>query len=226
MIIHFISRLHFIDFLALMSVINRTADEKRSLLAKAVFGLDRRLQSRSGVFCYSSDPKCIFRISLTELQSPATLDWWTTLPQGAKVAELHLWNEQLPLLSEYESPVAWALALSRSLANSLRLFSAYLAEHPELDSVRAIKADMALGAPEMTERLLSLTARYGFTPCGEPFATPGFGRRLGENILISMMILARNPGGFRLSMLRRTRVRVFMRREVLDQRFKPVRLAP
>ncbi len=213
-----------------MSLRNPTADaktprfqnpRKQTLLAKAVFGLDRRLQSQSGVFCYSSDAKCIFRVSLTELQSPATLDWWTTLPQGAKVAELHLWNEQLPVLSEYGSQVAWALAFSRSLANSLRHLSAYLAEHPELDSVRAIRADMALGAPEMTERLLSLTARYGFTPCGEPFANPGFSRRLGENIWISMMVLARNASGFRLSLLRRARVPVFMRREVLDQRFKP-----
>jgi hypothetical protein len=198
----------------------RTDPASPSLFSKAIFLIDRQLQSHGGVFCYSSDPKCVFRISLTTLQSPAMLDWWTTLPAGATIAELHLWNEQIPLASEYDSAIAWALAFGRSFALSLRLLSAYLAENPQLHGVQAIRGDMALGAPEMTERLLGITGRLGFRPCGgHDGGGAGLARRIGENILISMMILARNAGEFRFSTLRRTRVLVFMPREVLDRRY-------
>ncbi len=78
---------------------------------------------------------------------------------------------------------------------------------------------MALGTTEMTERLLSLSGRYGFRPCSEPPGEARLAHRIGENILMSMMMLARNASAFRLSTLRRTRVLVFMTREVLDQRF-------
>jgi len=190
----------------------------QTLLAKAVFRLDRRLQDNGGVFCYTSDPKCIFRIGLTRLESPAVLDSSTTVSAGAVIAELHLWNEQLPTLSEYKSLIAWALAFSRCVAHSLRLLSAYMAEHSDLD-VRAIRADMGLGTAEMTERLLSLSGRYGFRPCSEQHGEASPAHRFGENILMSMMLLARNASAFRLSTLRRTRVLIFMPREVLDQRF-------
>jgi hypothetical protein len=203
---------------------SETADRRpdfilQDLLARAVFRLDRRLQNSGGVFCYTGDPKCVFRISLTRLRSPAVLDGFTTIPPGAAIAELHLWNEQLPALSEYESLIAWALTLSRNLVHSLRLLSAYMAERREFDGVRAIRADMALGTTEMTERLLSLSGRYGFRPCSEPHGEANLAHRFGENILISMMMLARNASAFRLSTLRRTRVLVFMPREVLDKRF-------
>jgi hypothetical protein len=191
----------------------------QSLFAKAVFLLDRQLRNQAGVFCFSSDPKCVFRIGLTRLQSPVMLDWWTTLPAGATIAELHLWNEQIPLASEHDSVIAWALAFGRSFAHSLRLLSAYLAENPDLRSVRAIRGEMALGAPEMTKRLLGITGRLGFRPCGEHDGGAGLARRIGENILISMMVLARNPGEFRFSTLRRTRVLIFLPREVLDERY-------
>ena len=78
----------------------------QTLLAKAVFRLDQRLQSRGGVFCYTPDLNCILRVSLTALRSPLRLDCRTTLPAGAILAELHLWNEQLPALSEHESLIA------------------------------------------------------------------------------------------------------------------------
>jgi len=97
--------------------------------------------------------------------------------------------------------------------------SAYLAERPDLSCVRALRADISLGTVEMTARLLSLAGRYGFIPCSESRGDANLVRRLGGNILISMMMLARNASAFRLSVLRRTRVLVFMPREELDRRF-------
>jgi hypothetical protein len=191
----------------------------QGLMARAVFLLDRKLQSQDGVFCYSTDPGCILRIAVTTVKSPTKLDWWTTLPAGARIVEIHFWNERVPSPAEHESAIAWALAFSRSLVHSLRLLSAYLAENPEFDNVRAIRGEMALGGQKTTHRLLSLTGRLGFKPCGERKGGAGLARRIGGNILISMLILARNANDFRLSGLSRTRVPIFMSREVLDAKY-------
>ena len=191
----------------------------QALLAKAVFRLDQRLQTSGGVFCFTSDSKCVFRLCVSRIRSPAVLDGSTTIPAGAAVAELHLWNEQLPALSEYESLIAWALSFSRRLSHSLRLLSAYMAERRDLDDVRAVRADMALGTTQMTERLLSLSGRYGFRPCSAHQGKAALARRFGEDILIAMMVLARNARAFRFSKFRRARVLVFMPRDVLDERF-------
>ena len=94
-----------------------------------------------------------------------------------------------------------------------------MAERRDLDDVRAVRADMTLGTTQMTERLLSLSGRYGFRPCSAHQGEATLARRSGEDILISMMVLARNASAFRLSKFRRARVLVFMPRDVLDERF-------
>jgi hypothetical protein len=139
---------------------------------------------------------------------------------GVEVASLHLWNEQLPLLSKDVTAVAWGLQMSRHLAHSLRLLSDYLASSSHCDGVCAVCADMALGTPEQTEQLLRICGRFGFLSSRSHTASgAGAWHRLGQNILISMMVIARNVRAFRLSSMRRSRVRVFLTREELDKRF-------
>jgi hypothetical protein len=54
-------------------------------------------------------------------------------------------------LSEHESLIAWALTLSRSFVHSLRLLSAFMAEHGDFDDVRAIRAEMGLGTTDLAQ---------------------------------------------------------------------------
>jgi hypothetical protein len=188
------------------------------LFARAVFALDRRLQKSNGVFCFSSDKSCIFRISFAKLERATVLSNGSVLDAGCPVVELHLWNERLPILTKDASPIAWGLRMSRSLEKSLRLLSAYLEERPEYGCVGAAQADMAFGTRAETAQLLRISGRYGFVPpaCAQREA---FARRMGRNIFISMMVLARNATALRLSTLRRDRVRVFLARDDLDRRF-------
>src|SRR5215475_8681887 len=81
----------------------------QAALGKAVFTLDRQLQRNGGVFCYSSDPQCIFRISLKPLADSARLTNGIELPEKSAIVELHLWNEQLPIFTRGVAPVAWGL---------------------------------------------------------------------------------------------------------------------
>jgi hypothetical protein len=189
-------------------------------LAKAVFTLDRQLQRNGGVFCYSACPKCIFRISLKTLPDTLRLADGFELSAGSAIVELHLWNEQLPILGPGVAPLAWGLRFSRGISYSLSELSAYLAALPDYGTVAAVKANMAFGTADETARLLRICGRYGFKP--GPQEAESFGgeaHRLGENILFSMMVLARNAKALRLSTLRRVRVPVFMLRSELDRRY-------
>lgn len=194
----------------------------RPVFAKAVFSLDRRLQKSNGVFCYSSDPKCIFRISLGTLDAPAVLEDGTCLPAGSPIVTLHIWNEHVPVSSKGPNSIDGGLQVARAVARSLRLLSAYLASRPECDDVAAVHGEMALGTAEETAQLLRLCGAYGFiSPREGNKAGGGYAHRLGQNILIAMLVLAQNPQAFRLDCLRRDRVRVFMTRAELDKRYGP-----
>lgn len=192
----------------------------RSAVLAGIFALDRHLQRRGGIFNYTSDPGCVFRISLLELNEPVALANGVTLPKGAAIAELHLWNEQVPVMSPGTSPMAYGLRMGRAMAHSLHLLARYLGERDTLGRVRAVRADMAFGTAEETAHLLRLCGRYGFV-CGRDGPRPKRSalHRFGENVLIAMLVFTRNPSALRLAMLRRDRVRVFLTREELDRRF-------
>ncbi len=189
------------------------------LFARAVFALDRRLRESNGIFCFTSDPSCLFRISFAQLRAATVLSNGIELDAGCPIVELHIWNEQLPILTQNASPIAWGLRMSRGLERSLRLLSSYLRERPGYDGVRAAQADMAFGTNEQTAQLLRICGRYGFVPAASA-EEEGFAHRIGQNILISMLVLASNAAAWRLSTFRRDRVRVFLTREELDRRFR------
>jgi hypothetical protein len=203
----------------LQSALNGFFVGLQTLFGNAVFSLDRQLQKRGGVFTYAADPRCIFRISVLKLNTPVLLANGAELPAASEVIGLHLWNEQLPLFLEV-APMSWGLQMSRALSYSLSLLSAHLASEAAYDGLTAIQADVAFATKEETAQLLRICARYGFVPSRD--ASRGETRplhRLGENILISMMVMARNMGALRVSSLRRSRVRVYLIRQELDQRF-------
>jgi hypothetical protein len=192
----------------------------QAALAKAVFTFDRQLQKNGRVFCYSSDPQCVFRLGFKRLADTVRLANGFELPAGSAIVELHLRNERLPILTHGVTPFAWGLRFSRDITYSLRLLSAYPAARTDCGAVAAIKANMAFGTAEKTAQHLRFSGRYGFVPSwGEAESFGGVAHRLGENILISMMVYARDANALRFSSLRRTRVPVFLLRSEFDRRY-------
>ena len=64
-------------------------------------------------------------------------------------------------------------------------------------------------------------ARYGFEAIAEPRRL-SIGERLhrfGENILISLIILAHNPGALRSDTLKRVRLPIYLSRRILEREF-------
>jgi hypothetical protein len=106
------------------------------------------------------------------------------------------------------------LALAGALAR-------YLASRSDLDDISLLRCTMEFAGRERDDQMVRLIGRYGFelVPSATTVTLGERARRLGENIFISLIVLARNRGALRRDTLRRGRTRVFMSRKVLEQRY-------
>lgn len=192
-------------------------------LENAIFGLDRWLRRRQGVFEYTDDPACIFRIQRALADVPLTLSGGARIEPGMPILNLHLWNEHVPLMGPEGATVAWARHLSRAVRSSLRQLAAYLDANSDLSDVAALRANMRLGTAEQGAQLVRLMGRYGFEPAGEVLR-PGTWQSgslhyYGESILIFMLVLATNPVAVGTPVLRRDHKLVYLSRPALERRY-------
>jgi hypothetical protein len=195
---------------------------QRNWLGRFVFGLDDWLCRRQGVMEFSAHPECIFRIEMRRLDHAIALFGGTALRPGDAIVQLHFWSERVPQYDGAGAGFEFARRFNRALVLSLRELAAFLAAR-DLTAVRGVRADVALGTAEHMDQVLRFCGHHGFQPIRETAPATAWSRlhRLGENILISLLILAHNRRAFRLDCLRRGRADVFLTRAELDRRFAP-----
>ena len=190
-------------------------------LERAVFTLDRWLRRREGIYEYSTNPRCLFRIGLVKADQDVTLADGTEIRAGDTLLMLHLWNENMPAMGKHGPSVAWGRQVSRGIDASLRELARYLHQRVELDDVAALYGDMHLGSVRQAAQLARILARYGFESvndyqCGHVGAL----ERFGKNILIFLLVAATNPAALRSTVLRRYHGRVFLSRTMLERRYR------
>ncbi|HEX8827522.1 MAG TPA: hypothetical protein VF778_05360 [Xanthobacteraceae bacterium] len=186
-----------------------------------VTALDDRLRLRHGVFEYSHRPDCLFRIQFVTSHDDYVLSDGTRIRAGARLGNLHVWNEQFPCFSAKGPTLAWGRRVNRAFNISLRELSHFLDARRDFDDVIAIGANLTFEPAERSDQLARFVARFGFE------RTAAAGSRtfrqqmhwLGENILISMMVLARNAAALRADTLRRDRTLMFLSRRELRRRY-------
>ena len=111
--------------------------------------------------------------------------------------------------------------MQRAIATSLHELASFLAARPEFNDVTVICAHAPSGTKTQTEQLARIMARYGFEAIVQS-GRMSIGERLhrfGENILISLIILAHNPGALRSDTLRRVRLPIYLSRRILEKEF-------
>jgi YkoP-like protein len=186
-----------------------------------VTALDDRLRLRYGVFEYTRNPDCLFRIEIATSNDDFVLSDGVTVHAGDRLINLHVWNEQFPPFPKERPTLAWARRVDRAFAISLCELEAYLAKRPDLNDVVAVSGNMGFGPATRSAQLARYVARFGFERVASPQA-PSLRRQihmLGENILISMMVLARNAAALRADTLWRDRTLVFLSRRELQRRY-------
>lgn len=194
-------------------------------LAEVIFALDKWLQRRQGVVEYSTHPQCLFRLQIGRSRRQLLLRDGTLLRRGQRIASLHFWNEQIPPVPESGTTIRWAHQMQHGVAISLRELVRYLASQPNLGDVAIICADVPCGTQSQARQVAHIMARYGFEAVFQEEPAP-LGERLhrfGENILISIMVLAQNSVTLRADTLRRVRVPIYLSRRCLAARFGSAR---
>ncbi len=199
----------------------RPRSSEHAWIGVAVGALDQHLRRKQGIVEYTNSPECIFRMQVTQSGHEIALSDGTKVSSSGRVIELHFWNEQLPSAAELGSALAWVRQMDRCARLSMGELARHLAHRPDLDDVRAIRANISLGLHEHTRQMIHLVRRYGFEamPRPKPPKLRDRVHRLGENILITMLIAAHNSAALRADILWRSRLMVYLSRRVLEQRY-------
>ena len=193
----------------------------RRRLAGIVFAFDAWQRRRQAVFEYTDDCGCIFRLDIARSRRSVVLGDGMCIRPGDRIARLHYWNEQIPSMPEDGPTIGWARRMQRAIAVSLRELAGYLATRPDLDDVAVICADVPSATKAQSGQLARIMAHYGFETIVEAEALQ-LGERLhrfGENILISLIILAHNAASLRADTLARVRVPIYLSRLKLEKDF-------
>ena len=123
---------------------------------------DRFLRRVYGVFEFTHDPDCIFRLQLANARHDIHLSDGTVVGKGDPVLGLHFWNEQMPPMGPDGPDVAWGAHVARVTIRSMRAMATWVKDHPELSDRRVIGGATVLIDPEAKGGSAQLMRRLGF----------------------------------------------------------------
>jgi len=183
--------------------------------------VDSRLRRRQGVSEYTRSSDCLFRMQIICSKNDLLLKDGTSVRPGDRVINLHFWNEQVPLIPAGGPTLGWARRMNERCELSLRELVRHLAGRTDMDDVVAVRANVALGAAARSAKISRILSRFGFEIVPQQ-DSPSLARRINrcsENILVSLMVLARNATALRRDTLVRGRVVAYLSRGTLEQRY-------
>ena len=175
-----------------------SADDGRSgtgtmdVLDRLTRAIDTFQRRRVGIWEFSDDPECIFRIGLGPAPRSFELPDGTHVAKGQQVGVIHIWGDHLPTIPASGADLAWAKQTVRRLGYSLGLLARHVAENPALAHVPAIGNDTAFPYTPGTVRMLE---RIGFTVYPPVPRRTLFARlhRLGARVWTWLLRRAYNP---------------------------------
>jgi hypothetical protein len=194
--------------------------QRHPWVAAVIDKIDKALRRRIGVTEYTQSRDCLCRMQITRSADDLLLRDATRVRPGDRIINLHFWTEQVPLIPPAGPTFAWARHVSRIFESSLQELAHHLAARADVQDVAAIRVSMALGSAARSDQVSRVLSRFGFEPA--PPQQPSLGERIhrcGENILISLIVLAHNPITIRSDTLRRDRVTLYLSRTTLERRY-------
>lgn len=134
------------------------------LINRFTVAFDRRQRRVLGIWEFTDDPQCIFRLGITRARIGAQLADGTVVRPGDRIGVIHLWNDHMPRIPETGPDLAWALTLERVLRHSLRLLARYLAKAPEMQEVQAFGGEFGFVYTPTAIKLLERLGVEVFEP--------------------------------------------------------------
>lgn len=183
-----------------------------------ILRFDAFLRRRLRITDLCDDPECLLRVRVKPAHRTVALPGFT-VPAGASLLELHLWNEHVLPIPETGADMLWALRTQRMFLRSLREAARQLERRPEYAGVQAVTGITVLvHAADGSARDMIL-GRLGFTilPCRNPLGRFG---EFWENLYTYAIMWAYNaPSVQRRNVLRMRRSEFWMPAEEFLRRF-------
>jgi hypothetical protein len=163
---------------------------------------DAILRACYGVYEFTDDPTCVFRIGLSKTRTPLSLRDGTRIEAGDLVGTLHFWNEHLPRYTGDGPSFAWARAMRDQVAGSLGALAGYVESEGAWSEVQAFRAEAALSSRRRTQ-LHRVIQRYGFEEVASDRSLLRRAHDFGDDFLLWGLARAFNPAALpRLPFLR------------------------
>jgi hypothetical protein len=105
---------------------------------------DNLLRRAYGIFEFTDDDDCIFRLALGKSTKEMTLSDGTTVKKGEPLGGLHLWNERVPAMPPEGPDMAWAAKAYRLLLKSLHCLATYVERESAFRDVKIFGGETAL----------------------------------------------------------------------------------
>jgi hypothetical protein len=195
------------------------SERRGGWVENAVFALDRAVRRRAGIYEYSSDARCIFRIHRDHAEHSMSLKDGAQICRGDPILKIHIWNEHMPSMGDRGPSVAWARQVCRAMDISFSELARYLEAQSDLKDVKAICADMCLGTSARRLQLARIVARFGFEGASYGVGQPSLPDQVTRNIMMFLLVLVTNPSTLRGAILLRSHQLFFLSREALLLRY-------
>ena len=183
---------------------------------RAILALDRLLRHCYRVHEYTNDIECIFRIALRTARSDIRLQPGLLIRSGDTIVELHLWNEQLPLIPPNGANMAWGTLVDRQIRRSLTLLATHIVANR---NVVAVHGEVAFGCRMGQQQSVRFAGRYGFEIVDGAPRLRSRVRHFCDDFLFFGLTQTFNPYGLKGKPIRRTRYHIWMSRTELDRRW-------
>lgn len=132
---------------------------RKGLLDRATRAIDKGLRRLNGIYEFSGDPDCVYRLSIGRASRDTVLPDGTVFCRGDPVGMLHIWGEHMPGIPPAGADIAWAARMARVLKRSAALLAQHAVEEPSLQSIAAFGNEAYFTYTPSTFRLLE---RMGF----------------------------------------------------------------
>jgi len=177
-----------------------------------------------GIYEFTREDGCIFRIAFCKNDRDLTLSDGTKILKGETIGELHFWNEHMPPMPDDGPDLAWGLQFYRLMRGSLAELARYIESTPEWKGVRAFRGETAVDGQEGLQKATELLGHLGFDllPLGHSISRLKPFLEFWKNIYLWILKWTFNPAslkGKRLLDLQRCQMWISRRR--LLERYNP-----
>ena len=140
--------------------------------------VDAVLRSWYGVYEFTDDPACVFRIGTSRARARVSLSDGTVVAAGEVIGTLHFWNENIPRYRPPGPDLGWACAMRDQVAHSLCLLADYVERDPAWRDVQAFYGEGAFFSGRLgMSQIERVCMRFGFEQvASEPI--PSLRRRM------------------------------------------------